>query len=72
MNTIILSQGEVAAINQLMNQDGLNERKAMIADAMSEAAKLVTYCDVQDSILSFVLSQYNDLVNILATCQATI
>lgn len=52
-----------------MDQDGLNEQKAMIAEAMSEATQLVTYCDAKDSILSFVLSQYNELVNILSTCQ---
>lgn len=69
MNNIILSQGATSVINQLMNQDGLNEQKAMIAEAMSEAAQLVTYCDAKDSILSYVLSQYNELVNILSTCQ---
>lgn len=69
MNNIILSQGATSIINQLMNQDGLNEQKAMIAEAMSEATQLVTYCDAKDSILSFVLSQYNELVNILSTCQ---
>lgn len=72
MNNIILSQGATSVINQLMNKDGFNEQKAMIAEAMSEATQLVTYCDAQDSILSFVLSQYNDLVNILATCQAAV
>lgn len=69
MNNIILSQGATSVINQLMDQDGLNEQKAMIAEAMSEAAQLVTNCDAKDSILSFVLSQYNELVNILSTCQ---
>lgn len=69
MNNIILSQGAISVINQLMSQDGLNEQKAMIAEAMGEAAQLVTYCDAKDSILSFVLSQYNELVNILSTCQ---
>lgn len=69
MNNIILSQGAISVINQLMSQDGLNEQKAMIADAMGEAAQLVTYCDAKDSILSFVLSQYKELVDILSTCQ---
>lgn len=69
MNNIILSQGATSIINQLMDQDGLNEQKAMIAEAMSEATQLVTYCDAKDSILSFVLCQYNELVNILSTCQ---
>lgn len=69
MNDIILSQGATSVIRQLMDQDGLNEQKAMIAEAMSEAIQLVTYCDAKDSILSFVLSQYNELLNILSTCQ---
>lgn len=69
MNNIILSQGATSIINQLMDQDNLNEQKAMIADAMSEATQLVTCCDAKNSILSFVLSQYNELVNILSTCQ---
>lgn len=32
MNNIILSQGATSIINQLMDQDGLNEQKAMIAE----------------------------------------
>ena len=56
MNFIILSQGAAAAINNLMNRDNLNETKAMIADAMSEATELTTNLEVEGSIITFVLS----------------
>lgn len=69
MNNIILSQGAISVINQLMDKDGFNDQKEMIAEAMSEATQLVTNCDAKDSILSFVLSQYYELVKILSTCQ---
>lgn len=69
MNCIILSQGAAAAINNLMNRDNLNETKAMIADAMSEATELTTNLDVEGSIITFVLSQFNKLVETLSTCE---
>lgn len=69
MNCIILSQGAVAAINNLMNRDNLNETKAMIADAMSEATELTTNLEVEGSIITFVLSQFNKLVETLSTCE---
>ena len=68
MNCIILSQGAAAAINNLMNRDNLNETKAMIADAMSEATELTTNLEVEGSIITFVLSQFNKLVETLSTC----
>lgn len=69
MNCIILSQGAAAAINNLMNRDKLNETKAMIADAMSEATELTTNLEVEGSIITFVLSQFNKLVETLSTCE---
>nr|DAI59839.1 MAG TPA: hypothetical protein [Caudoviricetes sp.] len=69
MNFIILSQGAAAAINNLMNRDNLNETKAMIADAMSEATELTTNLEVEGSIITFVLSQFNKLVETLSTCE---
>ena len=69
MNCIILSQGAAAAINSLMNRDNLNETKAMIADAMSEATELTTNLEVEGSIITFVLSQFNKLVETLSTCE---
>jgi hypothetical protein len=69
MNCIILSQGAAAAINNLMNRDNLNETKAMIADAMSEATELTTNLEVEGSIITFVLSQFNKLVETLSTCE---
>lgn len=69
MNCIILSQGAAAAINHLMNRDNLNETKAMIADAMSEATELTTNLEVEGSIITFVLSQFNKLVETLSTCE---
>lgn len=69
MNCIILSQGAAAAINNLMNRDNMNETKAMIADAMSEATELTTNLEVEGSIITFVLSQFNKLVETLSTCE---
>lgn len=69
MNCIILSQGAAAAIDNLMNRDNLNETKAMIADAMSEATELTTNLEVEGSIITFVLSQFNKLVETLSTCE---
>lgn len=69
MNCIILSQGAAAAINNLMNRDNLNETKAMIADAMSEATELTTNLEVEGSIITFVLSQFNKLVETRSTCE---
>lgn len=69
MNCIILSQGAATAINNLMNRDNLNETKAMIADAMSEATELTTNLEVEGSIITFVLSQFNKLVETLSTCE---
>lgn len=69
MNSIILSQGAAAAINNLMRRENLNETKAMIADAMSEATELTMNLEVEGSIITFVLSQFNKLVETLSTCE---
>lgn len=51
MSNIILSQGAAAAINNLMRLENLNETKAMIADAMSEATELTMNLEVEGSII---------------------
>lgn len=69
MSNIILSKGATVAIQQLMCRENLNETKAMIADAMSEAAELTMNIEAEGSIITFVLSQFNKLVETLSTCE---
>ena len=72
MKKILVTDGLASLIDRLHSDDGLNERKALIADAMSASVKQYEQLECYDaeSFLPLTaISMYRDLIDELARCE---